>query len=85
MSNLSEINRRRFLWLAGVTSASVGAMSFTKYAKATDSEETAAIAQDAYIWGFPLVLMQWYAESAHQKNIPVNRFLGKAAPIEARR
>jgi len=77
MSNLSEINRRRFLWLAGVTTAGAGAMSFTKYAKAAESEETAAIAQDAYIWGFPLVLMQWYAESAHQKNIPVNRFLGK--------
>jgi hypothetical protein len=77
MSNLSEINRRRFLWLAGVTTAGAGAMSFTRYAKAADSEETAAIAQDAYIWGFPLVLMQWYAESARQKNIPLNRFLGK--------
>ena len=77
MSNLSELNRRRFLQLAGVTTAGIGAMPFAKYAKAADSDDTSAIAQDAYIWGFPLVLMEWYAESARQKNIPINRFLGK--------
>jgi hypothetical protein len=77
MSNLSELNRRRFLRLAGITTASIGAMPFAKYAKAAVSDEPLAIAQDAYIWGFPLVLMQWYSESARQKNIPLNRFLGK--------
>jgi hypothetical protein len=77
MSNLSEINRRRFLLLAGVTTAGIGAMPFAKYAKAADSDEPSAIAQDAYIWGFPLVLMQSYSASARQKNITFNQFYGK--------
>jgi hypothetical protein len=76
MSNLSELNRRRFLQLAGVA-AGIGAMPFAKYANAADSDETSAIAQDAYIWGFPLVLVQWYLDLARQKNVSINRFVGK--------
>ncbi|MGB8014190.1 MAG: DUF1254 domain-containing protein [Terriglobales bacterium] len=77
MSNLSEISRRRFLWLAGVTAAGITAIPFAQCANASGSDETPAIAQDAYIWGFPLVLMQWYGELGRQKNIPINRFIGK--------
>jgi len=77
MPNLSELNRRRFLQLAGITTAGIGAMPFARYANAAVSDEPSAIAQDAYIWGFPLVLMQRYAGSARQKDIPLNRFLGK--------
>jgi hypothetical protein len=77
MSKLSEMNRRRFLWLTGVGVAAVGATSFTSSAFAADTDDPATIAQDAYIWGFPLVLMEWYFESARQKNIPVNQFFAK--------
>jgi hypothetical protein len=77
MSNRFEITRRRFGWLAGVGAASVGAMSFPRYAAATASEDASAIAQDAYIWGFPLVLVQWYFDLARQKNVSINRFVGK--------
>jgi hypothetical protein len=77
MSRLSEMNRRRFLWLTGVGAAAVGATSFSSSAFAADSDDPATIAQDAYIWGFPLVLMEWYFELARQNNIPVNRFFAK--------
>ena len=77
MSNIFEINRRRFLWLAGMGTASIGAMSFARKAKAAESDDASAIAQDAYIWGFPLVLIDWYAQLARQKNITLNRFYGK--------
>jgi hypothetical protein len=77
MSNRFEITRRRFGWLAGVGAASMGAMSFPRYAAATASEDALGIAQDAYIWGFPLVLVQWYLDLARQKNVAINRFVGK--------
>jgi hypothetical protein len=77
MSKLSEMNRRQFIWLTGVGAAAVGATSFTSSAFGADSDDPAAIAQDAYIWGFPLVLMEWYFESARQSNIPVNQFFAK--------
>ena len=77
MSNRYEITRRRFGWLAGVGAASIGAMSFPRHAAATASEDASAIAQDAYIWGFPLVLVQGYFDLARQKNVPINRFVGK--------
>jgi hypothetical protein len=77
MLKLLDVTRRRFLWLTGVGAASVGAMSFAQYAKASESDDASAIAQEAYIWGFPLVLMQWYLELARQKNFPLNRFAGK--------
>ena len=77
MSKLSEMNRRRFLWLTGVGAAAVGSTSFASSAFTAESDDPAAIAQDAYIWGFPLVLMEWYFESAREKNIPVNLFFAK--------
>jgi hypothetical protein len=77
MSNRFEITRRRFGWLAGGAAASIGAMSFPRYPMATASEDASAVAQDAYIWGFPLVLVQWYFDLARQKNVSINRFAGK--------
>ena len=44
---------------------------------AAESDEASAIAQDAYIWGFPLVQTRWYFDLARQKNVAVNRFYGK--------
>lgn len=77
MSNISEISRRQFLWMAGIASAGVGTSSLAPFAKAAASSGALAIAQDAYIWGFPLVLIQSYFESSRQKDFPVNRFCGK--------
>jgi hypothetical protein len=76
MSNISEISRRQFLWMAGVAGAGVGTMSLAPFARATESDAL-AIAQDAYIWGFPLVLIQSYFETARRKDFPLNRFCGK--------
>jgi hypothetical protein len=77
MSNIFEITRRRFVWLAGVSTAGIGAMSLSRYAAAAASEDASAIAQDAYIWGFPLVLVESYYDLARQKGVSVNRFAGK--------
>jgi hypothetical protein len=77
VSNLSEVTRRRFLWLVGVSAASTGAMSLAPQATATESAEVSAIGQDAYIWGFPLVQTRWYFELARQNHVAVNRFYGK--------
>jgi hypothetical protein len=77
MSNLSEVTRRRFLWLAGISTAGISATSFVPRAMAAGSDEASAIAQDAYIWGFPLVQIRWYFDLARQKNVAVNRFYGK--------
>jgi hypothetical protein len=77
MSKLLDVTRRRFLWLTGAGAASVGAMSFAQYAKAAESDDASAIAQEAYIWGFPLVLVQWYFDLARQKGVAVNHFAGK--------
>jgi hypothetical protein len=77
MSNISEVTRRRFLWLAGASTAAMGTMSAGRFATATESTEASAIGQDAYIWGFPLVQTRWYFDLARQNNIAVNRFYGK--------
>jgi hypothetical protein len=77
MSNLSNLTRRHFLWLAGAGTASIGAMSLSTSARAAASDEASVIAQDAYIWGSPLVMMEWYFQLARDKNVPVNRFTGK--------
>jgi hypothetical protein len=76
MSNLSEVTRRKFLWLAGIGTASIGAFSLIPHAFATDSDDPLAIAQEAYIWGLPAVCIRWYFEWARQNNIPLNRFTG---------
>jgi hypothetical protein len=77
MSNISEFTRRRFLWSVGVSAASLSALSIGPFATATESTEAAAIGQDAYIWGFPLVQTRWYLDLARQKNVALNRFYGK--------
>lgn len=76
MSNLSEVTRRKFLWMAGIGTAAIGASSFIPSAHTADSDDALAIAQDAYIWGLPIVCIRWYFEWAHQNNVPFNRFAG---------
>jgi hypothetical protein len=75
MSNLSEITRRKFLWMAGISAAAMNVASIIPAAHA-DSSDVQAIAQDAYIWGLPIVCIRWYFEWAHQNNIPLNAFTG---------
>jgi hypothetical protein len=76
MSNQLQLSRRRFLWLTGAGAAAMGAMSLVPSLRASESEDALAIAQDAYIWGLPIVCIRWYFEWAHQNNIPINRFTG---------
>jgi hypothetical protein len=78
MTNISKLTRRNFLWLTGAGAASVGALSFSSSsARAESSDDPQAIAQDAYIWGSPLVMMNWYLALGREKNIPLNQFFGK--------
>jgi hypothetical protein len=74
--NIGVFTRRHFLWLAGVSTAAVSVKSFTSSAFAAESDDAFAIAQDAYIWGLPIVCIRWYFEWARQNNIPLNRFTG---------
>ena len=78
MTSISKLTRRNFLWLTGAGAASVGALSLAStFALAESSDDPQAIAQDAYIWGSPLVMMNWYLQLARERNIPINRFTGK--------
>src|SRR5450755_360224 len=78
MTNISKLTRRNFLWLTGAGAASVGALSLAPtFALAQSSDDPQSIAQDAYIWGSPLVMMNWYLELGRKNNVPLNRFSGK--------
>ena len=70
------VSRRRFMALAGVT-AGISALPIGSSALAATPDDPAAVAEDAYIWGFPLVLVQRYWEIGREKQIPINRFTGK--------
>jgi hypothetical protein len=78
MPNLSHVTRRHFLQLAGAGAAGLGALSLATPTWAAESDEALAIAQDAYIWGSPLVMMEWYLQLAREKNVPLNAFSGKS-------
>jgi hypothetical protein len=79
MSGRLEISRRKFITLAGAATAGIGALSsFVPSVHASEADDPSAIAQDAYIWGFPLVLVQRYWEVGREKQVPVNRFTGKS-------
>jgi hypothetical protein len=77
MSKLSEMNRRHFLWLTGIGATALSASSLGSIAFAENSANTSDVAQDAYIWGFPLVLTDWYFGLAQKNKIVVNRFYAK--------
>ena len=77
MSNRTQVTRRHFLQSMGAGAASMSTMSAAPFALAIESAEASAIAQDAYIWGFPLVQTRWYFDLARQKSVAVNRFYAK--------
>jgi hypothetical protein len=70
------VSRRKFMAMAGAT-AGVSAIPFASSALAASPDDPPAIAEDAYIWGFPLVLVQRYWDIGREKQIPINRFTGK--------
>jgi hypothetical protein len=81
MFEKTEVSRRKFLALAGAT-AGAGAIPFASSALASSAlaaspDDPPVIAEDAYIWGFPLVLVQRYWDIGREKQIPINRFTGK--------
>ncbi len=73
MSSMSNVPRRHFLWAAGLGSISLAAVA-SEVGKIQAATDTVAIARDAYIWGFPLVLTKGYLQLAIDRKIPLNRF-----------
>jgi hypothetical protein len=68
-----HVTRHSFLELA---QSGIIARARASYARARKSNHPAEIAQDAWIWGSPLVMVRWYFEWARQQKIPLNRFTG---------
>jgi len=73
MGNAHYPNRRQFLWTAGIGSLSLAALKASR-ATAAGSVEVEGIAEDAYIWGFPLLLMKDYFDLASRQSYEANRF-----------
>src|SRR5579863_2455465 len=70
-----DLNRRQFLWTAGLGSVSL-AMARNLAARALQSaDDVQRIAEDAYVWGYPLLLMKDYFELALRQKHEANRFL----------
>lgn len=76
MFEKTGVSRRKFMALAGAT-AGVSAIPFASSALAASPDDPPVIAEDAYIWGFPLVLVQRYWDIGREKQVPINRFTGK--------
>ncbi len=69
------ITRRRALQtgLATVT------LPYGAPVSAAVGEDTAALAREAYIWGYPLVLFGRYLDAYRQKGNPINQFIVQSA------
>ncbi|MDV7215905.1 DUF1254 domain-containing protein [Streptomyces prunicolor] len=67
--------RRRLLALApaGAAALALGVPAPAASAVSAAGTDRAALAQEAYIWGFPLVMMETYLASAREQKVPVNR------------
>jgi len=70
-----QYTRRRLLGLAigGPALAVSGCSSSISGQKSPSTADYATMAQNAYIWGFPLVMMQTYLASARASGTPMNR------------
>src|ERR1700722_12570047 len=77
MRDAMNIGRRKFIGTAAKAVALGAAFASARPTWAEEHDDLLSIAQDAYIWGFPLVLTQQYLEIARGKQSPVNRFAGK--------
>jgi hypothetical protein len=69
----AAFTRRRLLALAPAGAAALVFGSPAPASAAAACPDRAAIAQEAYIWGFPLVMLQTYLASARQQGVPLNR------------
>jgi hypothetical protein len=83
MAQTSDVTRRRFISLAALGAAGAAAIQSAGHellARAEDapsaSDDAFSLAQDAYIWGLPIVCIRWYFEWARENNVPLNRFTG---------
>src|ERR1700733_5482078 len=74
MSLSQWITRRRVLQTGLVAAFTPGRPGW-----ADTGEAAQALAQDAYIWGYPLVLFGRYLDAYRQKGNPINQFIGQSA------
>ena len=70
-----DLNRRRFLWTAGLGSVSLAVARNLAARRLQNTDDVQGIAEDAYVWGYPLLLMKDYFELASTQKHEVNRFL----------
>ena len=74
MRSMQKVTRRRVL-LTGLAAALASGSS----AVADTGEAAEALAREAYIWGYPLVLFGRYRDAYRQKGNPINQFMVQAA------
>src|SRR3984885_8155129 len=70
-----RITRRRVLQ-TGLATAALPYSTATWAGAPADAE---ALARDAYIWGYPLVLFGRYLDAYRQMGNPINQFIGQSA------
>jgi hypothetical protein len=75
MSTTAPISRRHIFGLVGTGAAvcAAGSLSFATETIASD----ATLAQEAYIWGFPLVVTNTLFEASAKNGVPANRFVAQ--------
>ncbi len=73
---LSERITRRMVLQTGLATAM---QPYCTPAWAGTSEDPEALARDAYIWGYPLVLFGRYLDAYRQKSNPTNQFIVQSA------
>jgi len=70
-----DLNRRQFLWTAGLGSVSLAIARNLAARALQNADDVQGIAEDAYVWGYPLLLMKDYFELALRQKHEANRFL----------
>ena len=71
MGNLNHLDRRQFLRTAGLGSLSLAASAWRPNQAPSAIQ---GVAEEAYIWGFPLVITEDYFKLALQQGHPLGRF-----------
>ena len=78
MTNNSRFSRRGVLEMAGLGAAAYAATTPFSFASAANSVPDAALAEEAYIWGFPLVLTNTLYKASLKSGVAPNRFVVQA-------
>jgi hypothetical protein len=74
----SRLSRRGLLEMAGLGAAAYAAATPFSFVTAADTLSDTALAQEAYIWGFPLVLNNTLYKASLKSGVPTNRFVVQA-------